>query len=29
MDVLNLGHLYIMALILFGNLAYFITRRRD
>jgi hypothetical protein len=27
MDVLNVGHLFIILLILFGNVAYFITRR--
>ena len=27
MDVLNLGHLFIIVLIIFGNVAFFITRR--
>jgi hypothetical protein len=27
MDVLNIGHLFIILLILFGNIAYFVTRR--
>ena len=27
MDVLNLGHLFIILLIVFGNIAFFITRR--
>ena len=27
MDVLNVGHLFIILLILFGNIAYFLTRR--
>ncbi len=28
-NVLNLGHLYIILLIIAGNLAFFVTRRRD
>ncbi len=28
-NVLNLGHIYIILLIVLGNIAYFLTRRRD
>ena len=29
MNVLNFGHLYIIVLIVLGNIAWFLTRPRD
>jgi hypothetical protein len=29
LDVLNLGHVYIIILIMFGNIAFFLTREEE